>query len=471
VSLLDRRAIALRQKLAGLHAEFRRWRKLTRKGEQLEKHHSQVRALTAHLSGLLWEISALLRETMKDGEVLAEGRNVESMVLGLRRIWEFFRSKLAQRNEADMGRFLRAADELAWACYAPMFALCEDIERRQPPLVFLNGGLSPYALSRDQAFPAEPVPGEQLVGRSYERVLNKLPIPLIGVPWYQLTHLPDLPVVAHETGHVVEQDFGLLSFIHANLETALGNEHSRLPQWKAWSQEVFADLWGCLTLGPAYSSSLADFLVDDVQRIAEEMTGTADRYPNAYLRILLCAAALDAMGDFKDEGKDFEAAWRNQYPTHRMICYEADVAKVVEAILVKPLGRAGLDHALLKASGLRFKGQHWQDAKQAMDEAQQGYAPASATTILRWTAAARRLYDENPSAYALNAYGAVLIDYSKELIEAGTRAREGSEVGDKEAKETELARRRLRDIKAGRLQFEDFAAWIRWTPQSSQKAG
>jgi hypothetical protein len=65
-----------------------------------------------------------------------------------------------------IGRFqdyLYAADELAWACYEPAQrkVVPEHVPTEQvkePPLVFFNGGASPFVSSREQSYEAEAVP-------------------------------------------------------------------------------------------------------------------------------------------------------------------------------------------------------------------------------------------------------------------------------------------------------------------------
>jgi hypothetical protein len=160
-SLEDRKKIGLAQKLDALDVEFQEWVDCT-STRAYEKHHTQVLAITGHLKGLRTATREILDDPNED--ILSKARNVESLVLGIRRIWEFFRSKLVQRRDEQMHAFLQLADELAWACYKPVLDRTQALGKRQPPLVFLNGGLSPYALSRDQAFPAEEVTGEPLGG-------------------------------------------------------------------------------------------------------------------------------------------------------------------------------------------------------------------------------------------------------------------------------------------------------------------
>jgi hypothetical protein len=296
MSIDIRKQVGLEQKLGALDTEFARWLALSLENNPYEKHQTQIRALTGHLAGLWGKTKGMLDEATQDGTLLVEARNLESLVLGIRRIWEFFRSKLAQRWDPELKQFLQLSDELAWACYRPALEQ-SDSKRREPPLVFLNGGLSPFALSRDLAFVAEEVPGEPLSGKTYDPVLRHLPIPIIGVPWYQVAHLPDLLVVAHETGHAVEQDFGLHEGVVSSIRSALQGEDReyRFSCWQAWSTEIFADVWGCLTLGAAFVSSLLDFLATDRIVVENEIATKDGKYPTAHLRILLCLDVLHSM--------------------------------------------------------------------------------------------------------------------------------------------------------------------------------
>ncbi|WP_321800932.1 hypothetical protein [Caballeronia sp. J97] len=451
--LAERRIIALEQKIQALKAEFDAWLDESAKSGIFARHRSQIVALTGHLAGLSSQTQQVFDEARREGSVLAEGRNIESLVLGIRRIWEFFRAKLIQRRDLSMCAFLQAADEIAWYCYKPMLDRNPEA-RRQPPLVFLNGGLSPYALSRDHAFSAEAVPGQGLTGPSYDAILQSLPIPVIGVPWSQLAHLPDLPVVAHETGHAVEHDFGLRPAVLRNLEGALAEAPLRLRAWLAWSDEVFADLWGCLTLGPAYVSSLVDFLATDRSRIQHEIPDSHGRYPTHRLRISLAAEALRRM-DFTDDAQSILGLWAAEYDPAQPGDYERDVAGVVDAIIGQPLSGAGSTVTLLELGSARLNADDWDYARQGAREITQfGEAPHSANQILRWVAAARYLYDLSPSDYALNGYGKILLDHSAELIDPRTRH---AEAALDEADEEKLTSDSQLDAQ------RSFDAFVRWS--------
>jgi len=447
IALAERKQIALQAKIASLHAEFGHWSALSEPGAAFEKHQTQIIALIGHLEGLWVQTRDIFEEAQCSGSVLAQSPNIESLLLGLRRIWEFFRAKLAQRHDPEMRKFLRAADELSWACYEPVLARYPGA-RRQPPLVFLNGGLSPYALARDQAFSAEPVPGETLGGVTYAPILRRLPIAVIGVPWHQVAHLPDLPVVAHETGHAVEQDFSLLPALVANLVTELGAGAPRLAHWQAWSREVFADLWGCLMLGPSYASSLADFLASDPVEINNQVASETARYPPAHLRMLLCFQALVGRG-FAAQTQALLGAWMAAYQPVSDPGFIGDAPAVVTAMLGRRLVDTQFEQPLFEVDDLGMTLYAWERVQAAVGELSKKKLQ-STTTILTWTAAARAAYDASPSAYAAHGHARTLIDFSERLIDPGTRMRTSALACDA------LRQQSTADAKQW---FDDFARW------------
>ena len=212
MNLSARKVIELEQKLNSLKSEFQEWRDRSEEYKPLEKHHTQINRITKQLDGLQEIISSCLKRVIgNDQEILAKCRELEAMVLEVHRIWGFFRSKLILRNVEWFKSYLDAADDLAWVCYkaAQEKVLSEHVSRetlKEPPLVFFNGGSSPFAVSRNWAYQAEEVPGEALKTEAFTQVLKALPIPIIGIPWFQIQHLPDAIVIAHEVGHNVEED-------------------------------------------------------------------------------------------------------------------------------------------------------------------------------------------------------------------------------------------------------------------------
>jgi len=336
----ERKTVELSRKLGSLDDEFDHWLKQSEEDQPFQKHHTQIRAVTEILNRLRAQIKTKLGSVKDDNQPLAQGRAVEEMILAVHRIWEYFRSKLSQRYEDRFKQYLAAADEFAWACYKPALdataATDRNHVRREPPLVFFNGGASPFSVSRDRAFEAEQVPGEPLSGPALKKVLESLPIPVIGVPWHQVAHLPDALVIGHEVGHTVEDDFKLTSTLEERLGAVLvrGVDQTRHAAWKNWLGEIFADLYGCLAAGPAFVSALMDFLAGAPATVAAQTRTEMDwgLYPTDYLRIVFNLAALRALG-FAAESDRLEQNWQASYPSHSMTCFAADAKLIAPALL------------------------------------------------------------------------------------------------------------------------------------------
>src|SRR5262245_3828768 len=156
---MDALAIAkwdLEQRLIALRQELHHWMQLSMKKSDKNPfltHNSQIRSFAGLILCLYREIRRTLQQPDFDA---ADAREMNKSVLALFRIWEFLRNKLAQRLDERLERYLQLADEFAWICYEPVHAK----GYKQPPLVFLNGGFSPFMVSRNEAFQAEVVPQE-----------------------------------------------------------------------------------------------------------------------------------------------------------------------------------------------------------------------------------------------------------------------------------------------------------------------
>ena len=418
-TIAERKRIEIERKFAALEAEFAHWLARSAKGEPFEKHHTQIRAARTILAGLEKNLQRVLAGAAKTGATLAQARAAEEMILAIFRLWEYFRAKLAQRNEARYLPYLRAADEFAWACYQPALqAAAEAAPRREPPLVFLNGGASPFAVSRNRAFDAEPVPGEELTRADYLQILRALPIPIVGAPWFQLSHLPDALVLGHEVGHTVEDDFNLTARLQAVLQQALdgGVPGERHAAWHAWLGELFADLYGGLATGPAFVGALIDFLAQDAAVVCRETRtkGAWDIYPTDYLRVLFNLEALRE--DFDDDRRRMELEWRGSYAKHELAAFEPDLLVVVPALLDATFpqfqGRRLRDV-------LRFTTQQHKEARLAVRQLREKETPASAD-LRALLAAARLAYEDRPADWNADD----LLAHIQSVIRPGVRAGE-----------------------------------------------
>jgi hypothetical protein len=406
--LAERKIIELREKLAGIRAEFKVWLEEAKEGKPLRKHQSQISRLTDQLGGMADGIGKRIDELSVDqDEILAECQKLQAEMLEVHRLWDYFRSKLSLRYVSWFNRYLAAADEFAWACYEPpqRAAKAEDtVSLRGMPLVFLSGGFSPFTYTRRTAFEVEEVP-EARHSPQFLRFVRALPIPVIGVPWYQVSHLPDAPIIAHEVAHDVEQDYGLTTTIKAHLEPALaGMDPDRQYAWKTWLGEVWADLYAVLVAGPAFVSAMADLLVTDPVQIATGARAPSpwDEHPPASLRVRLMTLALTKTG-FSTHGTEYWNEWCTSFEAEATDSVFEAAPEVLQALLSGKYPELG-GHTLPEL--LRFSGAQQEAAEAVKRAVLDDLRPASGD-IRCLVAGARLAFDCDPEGYVREGDGVI----------------------------------------------------------------
>ncbi|MFE2531521.1 hypothetical protein [Streptomyces sp. NPDC059371] len=275
-----RREAEVRHLTGGLTGELDDWVLAAQGKGPFEKHQSQIESVVRVVSGALRRLQEL--------PPAEHEQRAPELVLDLHHLWDFFRTKLLARHIPRYKTFLDAADELAWAVYDPVRNAVQDRSGlKEPPLVFLNQHPVPFAAPRGSDFEDLLPAGKQrtLGGR---RASKYLPFPLIGVPWSAGHHLPALLVVAHETGHHIEDDFALTEPLRTRLAEQSGLTQEGIARWEGWLGETFADVCATLACGEAYVWALTDMLTAAGQTVG---TGN-DTYPPLRTRLLVCRAAL-----------------------------------------------------------------------------------------------------------------------------------------------------------------------------------
>lgn len=326
----------LNSKLQAVPNELKRWVELSENNQPFEKHHSQIRKLAPQIEGLHSAIAEDLKNLMDNDEnLLREARKLETRMLAVHSVWDYFRSKFVLRAQEPFAKFLKAADAFAWACYEPVQKAHKEAggkDMREPPLVVLQNLWSPSALPRDHAYNIARAPGGWTDTKPFVDVIESLPLPILGLPWFHLEHLPHVVLLAHEVGHVVEHDFGLEDTVEAVVRTAPLTDESRRDAWVSWRKEVFADWFGCYAAGPAFVWALAEVLASGVAGIInEKKQDTWGDYPTTTLRVCFNRAALRLLG-WTEDADDIEKEWTSTYASHQMGHFEADAAVVAEAL-------------------------------------------------------------------------------------------------------------------------------------------
>ena len=410
----ERKRVELAAKVAGLGQEFAEWRELSEPGGRLEKHCTQVRRVTDELTALLPQLTARVDG---GGSLLATWAATERMVLELHRIWEFFRLKLALREVPMFRRYLLLADEFAWCCYEPARAAgagphnVPPEQVREPPLVFLSGlDTTPLALPRGASYEHE-VAGSRLTVDEFRAVVQQLPVPVIGVPWFHLQHLPDVLVLAHEVGHHVEDDFRLTATLHRLLDEALqdaGVAVQRRPRWRGWLGEVFADVYGVLAGGPAFAQALMDFAATGVAP-----AGASAHYPPLDVRVRLALTALGHSG-FPDQAEVLSAQWGALVP--RLGTFDRELAAVAKALVDGPYPEFG---AVRLTRVIDFSAHHEAAGTTASELLLA--LPLSASTIRSLVAGAAQAFADDPACYAEADGTRQVLDRLEDVLTAGPR--------------------------------------------------
>jgi hypothetical protein len=324
-----RKILELQRKAAALTAELAAWTRLASAGEKLQKHHSQIGRVAAQITGAI----KALEEEIAHPAAGSSAEEIERRILDLHRVWNFFRSKLVLRSFDHFRGYLAIADELSYACYEPVIR-AKGAAFREPPLVFFDEDSSPFAMPRNRSY-AFALPSASLTNEEAAALLKALPVPVIGIPWFQQGHLPDLAIVAHEVGHHVEDDFGLAESLYRAVASA-GVDPERRPAWLAWCGEVFADVYGTLAIGRAFPLALLEFLTssDAAAMEAQVIAGPPwGDYPTAPLRIAVTRDVAKAAGTLDQELKDRTDSILN----HAMQRFNADCETVVKAMLSVPV--------------------------------------------------------------------------------------------------------------------------------------
>jgi hypothetical protein len=328
--LAQRRRQELDLKLKSLEDELKAWADRTTR-EPMRRHYSQVARLTTVLNTLLESMKTSTGwKAPTDDIVLAKAAAWEKRILTAHAIWELFRSKLAQRSEVYFQEQLLAYDDLAWACYEPAMTRFAKVPK-EPPLLYLNSTWSAFLRPRDTTFEKELEQGKDagaaIDAQDYRTTIQKLPFPLLALPWFQVAHAPSALLIAHEVGHAVEFDFDLTSAIDNALK---GAQLQHAADWRGASSEVFADLYGCLCLGGYFAGSLLDLIVADRTVVAAD--DQFARYPPRAYRMELAVRALDFLGLSADALR-VRQTWETVYgPTTQLPGYTADAEQVVKAI-------------------------------------------------------------------------------------------------------------------------------------------
>ncbi len=202
-------------------------------------HHFEVieTVMYSMLSGIRAGLTAVTGTD--SGAAYARCHELDRSLLTVKRLFDWYAPKYDQRLDPVRGPVLAAADEIVRSCWWQPF---DVLGRRPPPgpLPYLDPLFDAFTTPRREVPRALRAPDDALVAELADKLIPVISLPAWAVrePWW-------LVVAAHETGHLVMHDLDL-----AYEATAAAGD---------WADEVFADVYSALMVGPA-----AAWLVDEL---------------------------------------------------------------------------------------------------------------------------------------------------------------------------------------------------------------
>jgi hypothetical protein len=242
----------------------------------------------------------LARDGKVIGEALAGGERIEAL-------FEIFGVLTGQRRNRDVLELLGDADALAEACYRPIVDYC-----RQRGIKLIS----------DRT--ATCIGGDKLFILSVDDPSGLAPIVL---PEDWATQIGWWPALAHEIGHDFHNSVPNLGG-ELRRALALPGPVGKLPGAQvrqsdldaavgAWMEELFADAFGTMMLGPAYITTMSWSFgspKEPVRAVAASPTrqGNFEEHPPGHVRVVVACRLLGMMG-YGALGDRLEASWRRAH--------------------------------------------------------------------------------------------------------------------------------------------------------------
>jgi hypothetical protein len=310
-------------------------------GQYAGLHETRLNTLATILRYGLETLAADLGKVDVDSardrrQVYAECRRIDQALVWMERVWGYYREKFDQRDDASLAPLLQAAEEVIWSCYSQVFAnrnhLPKDLTQAPAPLAYLDAQYSPATWEAAKLSPSDLRDASTVEG--LESFLQTLPVPVLRLPTWCIDAPWTLVFVAHEVGHNVQRELGLVRPFEELLKSACleqpGPDRPNPERWKAWASEIFADLFSVAMVGESAVRALREIQLGPPTEMNKPQSG----YPVPAVRLKLVACAADRLqlgGSQALAGLDIDELGRESPIT------QADL-KMVGPILDKALG-------------------------------------------------------------------------------------------------------------------------------------
>jgi hypothetical protein len=293
--------------LARAQEAITRWLKLREardvdaNSQYVGRHESQRDALQRLLlmtAEDLLEKAKNLSANAPPGDHFDECRLLDEAAIWLQRVWEFYSLKFDQRDDPVMGAVVRGADEVVWSCYHGVMMRARRNKKHRPqPLPFLASEYSPAALESDKPVPPSlrmPFDRPSWTAGLHDAT-GSLPITLLRLPPWCIEDPWWLVFVAHEVGHHVQADLGLVEMFSSAVvqaTTHAGVVPGAAEKWGQWGREIFADVFSIMMIGSGAVRAIAE-----VERSTDTKMGRSTKaYPPPLVRLYLMKRVASLLG-------------------------------------------------------------------------------------------------------------------------------------------------------------------------------
>jgi hypothetical protein len=161
------------------------------------------------------------------------------------------------------------------------------------PLAHIEPEYSPAAVLFDQQVP----PGLRLRSGNptLDRCLEKVPLPTLRLPPWCVSAPWGLVLVAHEVGHHVQHELGIVAAFAEHLGEVASKanlDSASTALWAAWGEEVFADAFSVYAMGPPAIVAITELEWTDNCNLAVRKA----HYPAPAIRLALMTRLAELEG-------------------------------------------------------------------------------------------------------------------------------------------------------------------------------
>jgi hypothetical protein len=426
---LELRRRELERRTADLPLEVDSWRARVKTLVDMNIHFSQMETVATLVATYVDAQKQILADFPSSADKPAYEQSLYKLLISIvaaQRAWNFFRTKFELRTVDRFRRALRAADIVAIDCYDTTMRLAKGAQliaadaAREPPLTYLGPELSPMTWARGTR-PNDGV-SEDLAGQT-------LPVPVIELPFDQLSNVWEFLSIPHEVGHEIDADLKLLPAIKQSLAAAWPEKPDVTPErqrrWVGWMSEILADLIAFQLSGPAFAEMLLNVLILPQPTVVTIVLG--DAHPNHFLRMIIATEYIRTMaakaGDatfaarLNGDADFIEAVWKGIYGDPPALKpYVDDIGLIIKAVMDTPL-------TVLQGSPLRslipYTADHDRNIRDAVPLLRTGAKPPFTLAPRHVVSAARWAVRDWASGGAVDAELAPLVEAALAKIEAG----------------------------------------------------